>query len=86
MKEKSTRIVVQFKKLPGVNSYKPFIDTNPNLLTIGNSATRRYFIADKWEKTRNDFVVIVPKWNIAKTVVLKLIHQNHMKDNYWSFM
>lgn len=55
--KKETKIIVQFKKLPGINNYKEFNDTKPNMLVIRIQPNEGIFFQINAKIPGNDFMV-----------------------------
>jgi glucose-6-phosphate 1-dehydrogenase len=57
MEQKTTRIIIRFKKLPGINFYEGFSDTEPNVLVIRIQPDEGLFFRINAKKPGNDFAL-----------------------------
>lgn len=57
MKKKVTEIVIQFKKLPGVNFYNDYRDNEPNLLVIQIQPREGFFFQVNAKKPDSEFIM-----------------------------
>jgi glucose-6-phosphate 1-dehydrogenase len=71
MKESATTIVVQFKKLPGINSYKSLGDVKPNLLTISIQPKEGVQLQINGKRPGNDFIIDSPKMEYCQNCMLE---------------
>ncbi len=55
MPKKTTKIIIHFKKLPGINFYEGFSDTKPNVLVIRIQPDEGLFFRINAKKPGNDF-------------------------------
>ncbi len=55
--KKETKIIVQFKKLPGINNYKEFNDTKPNTLVIRIQPNEGIYFQINAKTPGNEFIV-----------------------------
>ncbi|MGH4050026.1 MAG: glucose-6-phosphate dehydrogenase [Clostridium sp.] len=55
MNTKSTEIVIEFKKLPGINYYKEFDEIGPNLLVLKIQPVEGFFFQINAKKPGNEF-------------------------------
>jgi glucose-6-phosphate 1-dehydrogenase len=61
MSESSTRIVIEFRKLPGINNYKSFGNVNPNLLMISIQPKEGVSLQINGKRPGNDFIIDSPQ-------------------------
>ncbi|MBN2853741.1 MAG: glucose-6-phosphate dehydrogenase [Clostridia bacterium] len=57
LNDKCTKIVVQFKKLPGINNYREFDHTKPNILVIRIQPSEGIFFQINAKKPGNEFLI-----------------------------
>jgi len=57
MAQKTTKIIIRFKKLPGINFYKGFSDAEPNVLVIRIQPDEGLFFRINAKRQGNDFTL-----------------------------
>ncbi len=67
MNKRSTQIVVEFKRLPGINYYQEFKNQPPNLLVIEVQPTEGMHFQINAKRPGNDFVVDQVEMNYAQS-------------------
>ncbi|MEN8907145.1 MAG: glucose-6-phosphate dehydrogenase, partial [Clostridiales bacterium] len=71
MNESSTRIVIEFKKLPGINNYKDFGDIEPNLLMISIQPKEGLNLQINGKRPGNDFIIDSPNLEYCQSCELE---------------